>query len=97
MKEITIEKTLEAMKMIKNGKAAGHDGIKGEMLKYMGIDGALLLLDILNEAWKTGKIPNDWKVAVIMPIFKKGDPKDCNNYRGISLLSTALKVYMKEY
>ena len=46
-------------------------------------------------AWKLGKTPRDWQTGVIIPIFKKGDRKQCTNYRGISLLSLPGKVYAK--
>ena len=46
-------------------------------------------------AWKLGKTPRDWQTGVIIPIFKKGDRKQCTNYRGISLLSLPQKVYAK--
>ena len=45
--------------------------------------------------WKFGKISRDWQTGVIIPIFKKGDRKQCTNYRGISLLSLPGKVYAK--
>jgi len=39
----------------------------------------------LPKVWETEKIPEDWKTAMISPIHKKGDRKDCYNYRGIAL------------
>lgn len=39
------------------------------------------------------KIPKEWEKAVILPIFKKGDNRRCENYRGIALLSVVEKVY----
>ena len=41
---------------------------------------------------ETQDIPKDWKDGIIVPVFKKGRRKDCGNYRGISLLSTAEEI-----
>jgi hypothetical protein len=38
------------------------------------------------------ELPQQWKESIIVPIHKKGDKTDCNNYRGISLLSTAYEM-----
>ena len=46
-------------------------------------------------AWKSGKTPQDWREAIIMPIHKKGCRAECGNYRGISLSSVVRKVYAR--
>ena len=45
--------------------------------------------------WKSHKIPEDWLTAQVISIFKRGRRDDCNNYRGISLVDTAYKVYTR--
>ena len=53
------------------------------------------LHEIIKEAWKTAVVPQDWKDAQLITIFKKGDRKLCGNYRGISLLSIPGKVFAR--
>jgi hypothetical protein len=90
---ITAEELTEVIKLLKNGKAPGHDKITTEMMKNMGQEGTKLFAKVCQKAWEEGTIPVDWQVGIIVPIHKKGDIRDCNNYRGITLLSTALKTY----
>ena len=46
--------------------------------------------------WRQGKVPQQWKDTVITVLHKKGDKTECGNYRGISLVSHAGKVLLKE-
>jgi len=83
-----------AIRKLKNGKAPGLCGITAEMLKASGDLGILWLTSVIKQVWQTGVIPPDWRNGIILPICKgKGSPKDCKNYRGISLLSTPGKVF----
>lgn len=42
---------------------------------------------------KNGKIPGDWNKGIISPIFKKGETSEVGNYRGVTLMNTAYKMY----
>ena len=45
-------------------------------------------------AFESGGVPEDWKSAVIVPLYKrKGERTECKNYRSISLLSMVGKIY----
>ena len=51
---------------------------------------------VLCSAWNTGIIPTDWKRGLVVPLWKgKGDHQDCNNYRGVTLLSVPGKVFAR--
>ena len=45
--------------------------------------------------WKTQQWPQDWKRSAFIPIPKKGNAKECSNYRTITLISHACKVMLK--
>jgi hypothetical protein len=48
--------------------------------------------ELVNSIWNKKESPDQWKESIIVPVHKKGDKTDCNNYRGISLLSTSYKM-----
>ena len=50
---------------------------------------------VIEQVWQTGKWPADWTQSTFVPIYKKGDPTVCANYRTISLISHASKVLLK--
>ena len=83
----TAPEVATAIKGIKSGNTAGEDEIRPEMSKALTGEGILWLTRVYKVAWKLGKTPKDWQLGVIIPIFKKGDRKQCTNYREISFLT----------
>ena len=92
----TIEEVAAAVSEMRNGKAPGSDGITSEIYKHGG-DALLHCLHALFKVvWQDEEVPQEFKDAAIVPIYKKkGDRSDCGNYRGISLLSIAGKIITK--
>ena len=93
LQDITIGEVKMAIKKMKNGKAAGDDNLPADIMKKLGEEEMIWLTKLINLAWTKKEVPEDWGRAVICPIHKKGDKADCNNYRGISLLSHTSKIY----
>ena len=54
-----------------------------------------MLHSICQQIWKTQQWPQDWKRSVFIPIPKKGNAKECSNYRTIALISHASKLMLK--
>jgi hypothetical protein len=69
--EITIEEVERAIKRLKNGKAAGADGIQAELLKHGGGELVRRLTLLCNHIWNTGETPSDWCDGIIIPIPKR--------------------------
>ena len=76
-------------------KASGGDGIPVELFQILK-DGAVKVLhSICQQIWKTQQWPQDWKRSVFISIPKKGNAKECSNYRTIALISHTSKVMLK--
>ena len=58
-------------------------------------DAVKVLHSICQQIWKTQQWPQDWKRSVFIPIPKKGNAKECSNYRTIALISHGSKVMLK--
>ena len=90
---ITREEVLLAIQRLKNGKAAGPDGITGELFKHAGHLAVDVLVKFFNVLFERGIYPDSWTESNIVPLFKKGNQNDPNNYRGISLCDISSKLY----
>ena len=76
-------------------KTSGGDGIPVELFQIQIDDAVKVLHSICQQIWKTQQWPQDWKKLVFIPIPKKGNAKECSNYRTIALISRASKVILK--
>ena len=76
-------------------KASGGDGIPAELFQILNDDAVKVLHSICQQIWKSQQWPQDWKTSVFIPIPKKGNAKECSNYRTIALISHASKVMLK--
>jgi len=50
------------------------------------------LFIIYQQSWLTGEVPDDWRIAKVTPINKKGQKEDSGNYRSVSLTSVPRKI-----
>ena len=74
-------------------KAAGPDNIHGKILKLSARGVAKPLSIIYNRCFHEGKLPKLWKVGSVVPVFKKGDKSNVENYRPISLTCLTMKIF----
>jgi hypothetical protein len=81
-----------AIGKLKSYKSPGTDQIPAEMIKAGGETLYSEIRRLICCIWNKEELPQQWKESIIAPNFKKGDKTDCNNYRKISLLSTAYKT-----
>ena len=75
-----------------NNKACGPDELPGIVLKRCSNALAEPLSIIFTLIYNTGMVPVDWKLANVVPVFKKGETKSIKNYRPISLTCICAKV-----
>ena len=83
-----------ALESITTNKASGGDGIPVELFQILK-DAVKVLHSMCQQIWKTQQWTQDWKRSVFIPIPKKGNAKECLNYRTIALISHASKVMLQ--
>jgi hypothetical protein len=94
MKPINVTKPciIKQLKNINPSKATGPNLIPCRVLKEAADSIAPYLEILYNKSIKTGKVPADWLIGNVIPIFKKGDKTDSANYRPVFLTSVPCKI-----
>jgi hypothetical protein len=92
-KEFSIVEVCLAINVMKDKKAVGIDQLPIEFFKWVESDKLLkLITELFNKSLQFGYVDNIMKDVIISILFKKGSQLDCNNYRGLSLISHLGKV-----
>ena len=84
-----------ALESIIMNKANGGNGIPGELFQILKDDAVKVLHSICQQIWKIQQWPQDWRRSVFIPIWKKGNAKECSNYCTIALISHTSKIMLK--
>jgi hypothetical protein len=84
---------IEVISNMKNWKAPGIDNITVELIKDGGPELLQKIFELLLQIWEQERVPEEWDIEIICPIFKKGDSIECSNYRGITLLNVIYKIF----
>ena len=90
-----MKKESDALGSITTNKASRGDEIPVELFQILKDDVVKVVHSMCQQIWKTQQWPQDWKRSVFTPIPKKGNVKECSNYRTIALISHANKVTFK--
>lgn len=88
----SIHEIFEAITHLKNGKAAGDDGVPAEIFQVDPAWFAEYLYPKLKTVWRKEEVPESWKNGLIVKLPKKGDLTRCENWRGITVLNITLKI-----
>ena len=75
--------------------ALGSNGIPVELFQILKDDAVKVLYSLCQQIWKTQQWPQDWKKSVFILIPKKGNAKECLNYRTIAFISHTSKIMLK--
>ncbi len=98
-KELTLQKSalkvLQVKKKLQPKFSNDANGVSTKMIKFIGNEIAFPLSHIFNISLREGVFPEKLKLCRVIPIFKSGNPLDCDNFRPISLLSSISKVLEK--
>jgi hypothetical protein len=92
---VTNFEILTTFHQLHSKKSEDYTGISMYFLKNLVLQLAAPLTYIFNLSFRQGVVPDQLKIAKIVPIFKSGDPLLMDNYRPISLLSNFSKVLEK--
>ena len=90
---ISKDEIKESLRKMTNEKVEGPDQIPVEVWKCLDEKGLKWLAELFDVIFWTAKMPREWSFSTVIPLYNnRGDIQDCNNYRGIKLLSHAMKL-----
>ena len=92
--EPLLEEVTTAIDQLKSGKSPGLDGIPAELIQNTEVACKAAIHHLCLVIWRTCTWPEDWKRQEFVMLFKKGNSKDCGNYRTIALISHTSKVLL---
>ncbi|BHF81367.1 hypothetical protein SprV_0702449700 [Sparganum proliferum] len=84
---------VDAIRKLRNNKAPGEDGLPAEIFNSCVDTLEPWLHEVMERAWGAEVVPDDWSLGILVPILRKGDKTRCENYRGISLIEVAGKIF----
>jgi hypothetical protein len=90
---ISEDEVMKVIAILKQGKAAGVDAMVNEILMFGGEGIGKATANLCQFMFSCEKVPKDWARGLIFPLYKDGDVRNPDNYRGITLLSVVGKVY----
>jgi hypothetical protein len=91
----TPEHIIQVIKKFSPKNSCDINGVSTKMIKFVCNEIAVPLSHIFNLSLSSGQFPSALKLCRVIPIFKAGDPQECDNYRPISLLSSISKILEK--
>ena len=91
--EISREEIAGEVNRLKKGKAGGIDEVSAELLQLTKDKVLEFLHRLFNKMYNTGTFPIKWATAIVVPLYKKGEVNEADNYRGVSLLSITSKIF----
>ena len=92
---ISEKEVITSINSLKPNKTPGYDGIPGEMLKASICNNQIiqLLRKVFNQMLSSGTFPQLWQINILVPLHKKGDKSNPENYRGVALGSCLAKIF----
>jgi len=91
--EITFEKVRGVLRKLRADKSPGVDDMSPRILMHVQEEICSPLVILFTKSLEEGCVPDDWKRANIVPIFKSGCRNRAENYRPVSLTSQVCKVF----
>lgn len=92
-KPVLFSDILSLINKLKSSNSCGYDNISNNLIKHSKVSICQPLAFLINLSFSTGNFPDIFKLAIVQPYYKKGDPNDYGNYRAISLLCSFSKLF----